>query len=79
MEGVMTKTEILKALDEALDLEPGTLNGEELVDDLPTWDSVSLVSIIALANSKAGIKLSPRQIAPCVTINDVVALLGPKD
>jgi acyl carrier protein len=77
MKGFMTKVEILIALDEALELEPGTLTGAELVDEIPTWDSVSLVNIIALADSKAGIQLSPRQIAACRKIDEVVALISP--
>ncbi len=73
----MDKTEILRALDEVLDVEPGTLTGDELVDDLPTWDSVAMVGVIGLAD-KHGVKLTPRQIAPCQTINDVIALITSK-
>jgi acyl carrier protein len=74
----MEKTELLRALDEVFELETGTLQGDEILDDIPTWDSMAMVSVIALADSKSGIKLSPRQIGACTTIQELMVLISPQ-
>lgn len=69
----MTHQEFLTAMDEHLELPPGTLNGSERLEDLEMWDSVSMMSYIAMADTN-GVKLSPRQIVNCSTVNDLAKL-----
>ena len=71
----MSKSELLKSIDELLYLPEGTLTGGENLDDLEGWDSMALVMFMGLADSKAGIKLAPRQLGACVTVNDLAALV----
>lgn len=70
----MSRDEFLKAIDEMLELAPGTLQGPETLDDFPLWDSVAIVSFIGLADSHNGNPLSPRAIAACRTVSDLVQL-----
>lgn len=69
----MTQQEFLTAMDESLELSPGTLNGSEKLADLEMWDSVSMMSYIALADTN-GVKISPRHIVNCTTVNDLAKL-----
>jgi hypothetical protein len=69
----MTKEEFLNSMDENLELPPGTLHGPERLEDLEMWDSVSMMSYIALADTH-GVKLSPRQIVGCSTVDDLAKL-----
>ena len=70
----MTRVEFLKAVDEILELAPGTLQGPEKVDDYPLWDSTAMISFMALADSNNGTKLAPRSMAACETIDDLLRL-----
>ena len=60
-------------MDSMLELPPGTLTGAETLDNLENWNSLAMVDYIALADSNS-VKLSPRQIRDCVTINDLAQL-----
>lgn len=69
----MTKEEFLQSMDENLEMPPGTLKGPERLEDLEMWDSVSMMSYIALADMQ-GVKITPRQIVGCVSIDDLAKL-----
>jgi acyl carrier protein len=71
----MTRDEFLLAMDEALEVPGGTLKGPEKLEDLDNWDSVAMMSFIALVNSNnSNLKLSPRQITSCDTVDDLLKL-----
>lgn len=72
----MEQNEFLLLLDELLEFEPGTLQGSEILDGLADWNSLAVISFMALADEHFGISLQPRQIAGCSTIADLISLLG---
>lgn len=72
----MERNEFLLLLDEVLGLEPGTVKGSETLDDFGDWNSLSVISFMALVDERFGISLEPSQIAGCSTIADLVGLLG---
>ncbi len=72
----MQKHEFLLLLDELLELEPGTLKGPEALDNVEGWNSLAVISFMALVDEQFGISLQPRQIAACSTIADLTGLLG---
>lgn len=72
----MTREEFLTQLDELLELPAGTLKGDEKLEDLEHWDSLAMVSFIALADEHCNVRLSPRQFVTCNTVNDLVQLTG---
>jgi acyl carrier protein len=78
-EGAMPKAEFLRQLDEMLEISAGTLQGDELLEDLEGWDSVAMISFIAFADEHFGKNLSPRQFAQCNSINDLGRLVGIPD
>ena len=70
----MTREEFLAELDGLVDLEPGTLQGPEKLEDLDQWTSMAIVGFIALADTYNGTTLGPTQIGKCLTVNDLLAL-----
>jgi acyl carrier protein len=71
----MDRGYLLNALDELLELGPGTLKGSEDLAELG-WDSVRAIEFIVLAEEKAGAQIVPAKLAEAKTINDLLLLLG---
>jgi acyl carrier protein len=72
----LEKNEFLLSLDELLELEPGTVKGSETLDSFESWNSLAVISFMALVDEHFGISLQPRQIAACTTVADLTGLLG---
>jgi acyl carrier protein len=72
----MSRLEFLKSMDVILDLPEGTLTGAEQIDSLEQWNSMAVIAFIALADENNRAKLSPRQLASCDTVSDLLALAG---
>jgi|DewCreStandDraft_4_1066084.scaffolds.fasta_scaffold175049_2 acyl carrier protein len=73
----MERTELLRSLEELMDLEPGTLTGEESLADLAGWSSLAVIGFIALADEQ-GVAVSPASIAKCKTVDDLLRLVAAK-
>jgi len=70
----MNRNEFLLQMDEILDLPAGTLRGNENLEELTNWDSTSLITFIAMAESNNGVNVSPGQIVTCSTVADLLQL-----
>jgi acyl carrier protein len=68
----MTRKEFLVAVDEILELPPGTLQGPEKLGDFYLWDSTAMVSFMALADSSNGTRIAPRELGSCETVDDLL-------
>jgi len=75
----VTKKEFLVLFEEIVEEPPGTLTGsEKLREQLVGWNSLAVISFLALVDEHFGITLSPRAIAECKTVNDLIGLLNGK-
>jgi acyl carrier protein len=70
----LTRKEFLSHLDEILGLRIGTLQGDEKLEDLESWDSTALVSLVALADSHNSVRIAPEEIVGCSTVADLLRL-----
>jgi acyl carrier protein len=70
----MNRNEFLLQMDEILDLPAGTLRGNEKLEELTNWDSTSLITFIAMAETNNGVNISPGQIVTCSTVADLLQL-----
>jgi len=70
----MTRSEFLLEIDDILGLPPGTLRGNEKLDELQNWDSTSLISLISLAETNNGVSLSLQRVVDCSTVGDLLQL-----
>ena len=74
----MTKQQFLALFEEILEAAPGTLKGDEPLPGMEGWDSLAVVSLIAMVDEQAGLTLSPKEIAKAATVADLIGLLGDK-
>ena len=70
----MTRQEFLNEMSDILELSPDALTGPEKLEDLEQWDSMAMMSFIALADTNNGTRVSPRQIANSATVEDLLRL-----
>lgn len=70
----MTQKEKIGLLEEMFEADAGTLQPETALDTLQ-WDSMAMLSLIALVNEKFGKKLAGSQIRNFKTIADIVAVM----
>jgi acyl carrier protein len=72
----MSRDEFLLEIDEILGLRPGTLQGDETLDELQNWDSTALIGVIVLAESASDRRISPDKVVSCSTVADLLRLAG---
>lgn len=72
----MDRKEFLLALDETLELEPGTLTGDETLESLESWDSLAVISFIALVDDAMGVVVEGEKLARAKTVEDLLTLAG---
>jgi acyl carrier protein len=70
----MTAQDLLLEVDKILGLRPGTLRGDERLDELENWDSTALISFVAVAEGQNGVQISPVQIVGCSSVDDLIRL-----
>jgi acyl carrier protein len=75
---MMDKIVFLQKLDEVMSLPKGTIKGDESLESLSGWDSVALMSFIALLDEELTIRVTGKQVVQCKTVSDLVALAGEK-
>ncbi len=74
----MNQIELLRELDEILELDAGTVTGNERLEDLENWDSLAVISFIALADEKLDIIVEGDALAEAESITDLLALVSGK-
>jgi acyl carrier protein len=70
------QTEFLTNLEEALESDAGTLKMETNLADLPNWDSMAVLSFMAMMDASYGVTIAPAKLADCATVADLAALKG---
>jgi acyl carrier protein len=74
----MTKQDFLKRFEDILELDAGSLKGDEPLMSLDGWDSLAVVTFIAMVDENFETALSPAKIAKSQTVADLISLLGDK-
>ena len=76
----MTKKEFVEELESMLELDAGTIKGDEQVlADLRGWDSMAAIGFIAMADAVAGTAVVPTELAQCKTVADLATLVHAED
>jgi len=70
----MNREQFLLEMAEILGLRPGTLRGDEKLEELQNWDSTALISLIVLAEESNNSPISPEQVVGCSTVADLLRL-----
>ena len=71
----MTRDEVLRSMEDLMELQTGTLEGPERLDGMEQWNSMAMIGFIALVDEHFGETLSPRKFVSCSTVDDVLKLV----
>lgn len=74
----MTKTDFLRAFEESLELDAGTIAGTESFTEVEWWDSMAALVFISLADEKLNVLVTGAQLQQCRSVPDLLALVGNK-
>jgi acyl carrier protein len=61
-------------MDKLVELPRGTLKGDEKLNDLEQWNSLAIISFIALVDTNNRVKVSLGEIMSSVTVSDLLAV-----
>lgn len=71
----MDKNEFCRKLEELLEVSSGSLNTDSVLAEIEEWDSIAVVSFIALADADYGAAVSPKGITECRVVGDLADLI----
>ena len=65
----------LALIEEALDTEEGPLRPETPLDDVEEWDSITMLSLIAMLDEEFGKTISGKELKALRTVADILAYM----
>jgi acyl carrier protein len=71
----MSNEAMIKLLEEALEVDPGSLKAETLIEDVPEWTSIGWLTVMSVVDEQLGVTLSAREIRNFKTVQDVLRFL----
>ena len=71
----MELTKTLALIEEALDVEEGSLKPETPLDDVEEWDSIAMLSLIAMLDDEFGKTISGKELKALKTVADILACM----
>jgi len=72
----MKKKDFLKVLEAHLEMNEGSIKGDEKLSALEAWDSLAVVGFIALADKLFNLEVPAHVVTSAETIGDLIGLLG---
>lgn len=74
----MNRQEFLTAVEELIEMESGTLKGDEVLYSLDGWDSLAVISFIALVDESLGMIIEGDKLADATTMAELIAMVEHK-
>jgi acyl carrier protein len=71
----MNKSEFIRQIEDILEIDENTLTGAEALENYEGWDSLALLSVIAMADEQFDIVLEGEALQNVNTTDDLVALV----
>jgi acyl carrier protein len=71
----MSRKDILAELEKLMELNQGTLTGNESLDNLPSWDSLAILTCIAVFQQRMGVVLDGMKLSQARTVNDLLHIV----
>jgi acyl carrier protein len=72
----MTQEEFITELEDILSLDEGELTPNSNLKEIEDWDSLAVISVIALVDKKIGKKMDVLSIKECVSVSDLINVVG---
>lgn len=73
---MMSRTDLLRRLEAIANADPGSLSGSEPLEDLDDWDSLAVLSTLALFDKEFGLVLPADKLHECRDMDAIIALVG---
>jgi acyl carrier protein len=70
----MTRKTFIEEFERMLEMDPGSIKGDELLADLEGWDSMAAIGFIAMIDAVANEAVAPGDLATCKTVADLMSL-----
>ncbi len=74
-EKIMTEQEKLEELVDVFEMDLDEFNKDTLLEDMETWDSVAVLSFIALMDEISGKQFHASEITACKKVSDLLELM----
>lgn len=71
----MNKDEFLRLFEKTLEIEKN-LNGDEELSSIDGWDSMAVLGLIAIVDSKLQKEFDPASLSTTITVNDIWELIN---
>lgn len=71
----MTDEQFLKKFEELLEVDPGEIGMDTELSHLSSWDSLTAVGFLAMANSLHNVVIAPSSLVSCITVRDLFMLV----
>ncbi|HTM80322.1 phosphopantetheine-binding protein [Asticcacaulis sp.] len=72
----MDKPAFITAVAEILEADPTGLTGNEAISDIGNWDSLSVITFVAMADADMDKIVDAERLKDAHTLNDLAALVG---
>jgi len=72
----MNKAEFFVLVAEVLEVEPEGLKGGDVVADVGTWDSLAVISFVAMVDREFDLIIEGERLHDAKTLDDLAALVG---
>jgi acyl carrier protein len=72
----MDKPAFFAAVAEILEVDSAGLNGSENLNDVGNWDSLAVITFVAMADSDLDTGVEAEKLKDAHTLNDLAALVG---
>lgn len=63
-------------LDELFELDAGTVKPTDSLQQLPGWDSITFMGLIAMVDDEYDVTLKPTAVLNAASVADVASLIG---
>ena len=67
--------QLLRQLEETLNVESGTIQETDRLENLEGWDSIAVISVMAMFEYSYGVTLDPDNLVQCQTVGDLIRLV----
>ncbi len=72
----MNRNEFIRLFEDAIEADHGTVSEDDMLEDMKSWDSTSVMAFLAAIDQNFNIVLKPDDIAKSKTVKDLMSLLG---
>ena len=72
----MDRVEFLNQLHVLFEADPGSITPTCCIEDIPGWDSLTFLGLIAMLDESYGVSLGPKEILACKSVENLMSLVG---